>query len=69
MRVTLQGIIQTIEDSKYPLNPTEMDLWLKAAIADALQRIAAQLEGGQFSILEAETITAHLKSISDKMPG
>jgi hypothetical protein len=43
------------------------NLWLNAAKADSLERIAKQLEDGQLSILEGENIATNIKLIADRM--
>jgi hypothetical protein len=42
-------------------------LWLKAATADSLERIANRLDG-QLSILEGENISSNIKLIADRLP-
>jgi hypothetical protein len=43
-------------------------LWLGACAVDSLERIAKQLEDGQFSILEGENISSNIKLIADRLP-
>ena len=45
-----------------------MLLYLQASQAESIERIAKQLEDGQFSLLEAENIANNIKLIADRLP-